>query len=66
MAGIRLKPVPYCRKCGGQMALRRPGPKDNWRPFWGCKGYPDCRGARSILSDGLPEGISAWGKQYDE
>ena len=43
----------YCRKCGATMKLRTPKETDNWRPFWGCKRYPDCDGSKEpvILDD---------------
>lgn len=36
---------PACPKCGQPMFLRiaRKGPKAG-QPFWGCSGYPNCRG----------------------
>jgi four helix bundle suffix protein len=36
---------PTCPNCGQPMVLRtaRKGPKAG-QPFWGCSGYPDCRG----------------------
>ncbi len=36
---------PACPNCGQPMLLRtaRKGPKAG-QPFWGCSGYPDCRG----------------------
>lgn len=39
------KPVPACPTCGGAMALRtaRQG-KNAGSRFWGCCGYPECRG----------------------
>lgn len=38
---------PTCPNCGKPMLLRtaRKGTKAG-RPFWGCSGYPDCRGTR--------------------
>jgi hypothetical protein len=41
---------PRCPKCGGEMVLRtaKTGANQGGR-FWGCKGYPNCRG---ILSYG--------------
>jgi len=37
--------APFCPRCGKPMALRtaRTG-KNAGRSFWGCTGYPDCRG----------------------
>jgi len=39
------KEAPVCKLCGRPMALRtaRTG-KNEGRSFWGCTGYPDCRG----------------------
>jgi ssDNA-binding Zn-finger/Zn-ribbon topoisomerase 1 len=37
------------------MVLRKPFPGQTWQPFWGCMQYPDCRGRRAILDNGLPE-----------
>lgn len=36
--------VPVCEKCGNHLAKRK-GPKGD---FWGCTGYPDCRGTKNI------------------
>jgi restriction system protein len=38
---------PACPACGGRMALRtaRTG-RHTGKTFWGCMGYPDCRGIR--------------------
>jgi ssDNA-binding Zn-finger/Zn-ribbon topoisomerase 1 len=52
---IQTKPIPYCPICGVRMVLRRPGPGQDWKPFWGCSQYPDCRGKRQIGPDGRPE-----------
>jgi hypothetical protein len=40
-------PAPLCPRCGAAMVLRtaRKGTEDE-RPFWGCTGYPECRGTR--------------------
>lgn len=37
-----------CPRCGRAM-IRRVAPKgsDAGKPFWGCSGFPDCRGTRS-------------------
>jgi four helix bundle suffix protein len=37
--------IPQCPQCGGVMVLRtaRAG-KNAGRQFWGCRGYPECRG----------------------
>ena len=39
--------TPACPKCGKPMRQRiaRQGPHAG-KPFWGCTGYPDCRGTR--------------------
>jgi len=45
---------PNCPLCGKPMRQRvaRKGPREG-RPFWGCSGYPDCRGTRPVdSSDG--------------
>ena len=54
---IRTKPVPWCPDCGALMKLRKPWThaRVQFTPFWGCSQYPDCRGRRNILADGLPE-----------
>jgi four helix bundle suffix protein len=41
--------APHCPKCGQTMVLRtaRQGPNAGSQ-FWGCSGYPDCRGTRKI------------------
>ena len=57
MTAIRTKPEPYCLECDAKMILRRPSGNQTWDPFWGCSQYPDCRGTRSINSDGTPAGI---------
>ena len=44
---------PACPICGGRMLQRiaKKGPRAN-QPFWGCSGYPDCRGTLPLsLSD---------------
>jgi restriction system protein len=40
---------PACPLCGRPMLQRiaRKGPNAN-RPFWGCSGYPDCRGTLAV------------------
>jgi four helix bundle suffix protein len=40
---------PACPVCGQPMLLRtaRKGPKTG-QPFWGCSGYPDCRGTLAV------------------
>jgi restriction system protein len=41
--------IPRCPQCGGSMALRtaRTG-KNAGRQFWGCTGYPKCKGATEV------------------
>ena len=49
--------IPACSACGKAMVLRtaRKGPKAGSQ-FWGCSGYPECKGVRvldgSVRSDG--------------
>ena len=45
---------PTCPLCGQLMRLRtaRKGPKAG-QPFWGCPGYPDCRGTLPANQRGL-------------
>jgi ssDNA-binding Zn-finger/Zn-ribbon topoisomerase 1 len=62
---IQTKPVPYCPECGGQMALRRPKPHQDFEPFWGCTDYPRCKGTRDIDSDGKPV-FDEIGDDYDQ
>jgi restriction system protein len=40
---------PACRNCGKPMVLRtaRKGSKAG-QPFWGCSGFPDCKGTRLV------------------
>lgn len=40
---------PHCRQCGRLMALRtaRSG-RNPGRQFWGCTGYPECKGAQEV------------------
>jgi len=42
---------PACPKCGKPMLRRtaRQGPKTG-QPFWGCSGYPDCKGTLPVVS----------------
>lgn len=41
--------APECRNCGKLMMLRtaRKGAKAG-QPFWGCTGFPDCKGAMPV------------------
>jgi restriction system protein len=40
---------PACPVCGQPMVQRiaRKGPRAN-QPFWGCSGYPDCKGTLAV------------------
>ncbi len=42
-------PIPQCPQCAKPMALRtaRTG-KHSGRQFWGCTGYPECRGTAEV------------------
>lgn len=42
-------PIPKCPQCGKPMALRtaKTG-KHSGRQFWGCTGYPECRGSAEV------------------
>jgi len=44
---------PACPKCGKPMLRRtaRQGPKTG-QSFWGCSGYPDCKGTLPVVSCG--------------
>ena len=57
--------APACPACGGLMALRtaRKGARAGSQ-FWGCAGYPECRGTRAIGSGGagLSDGSGGSGK----
>ena len=46
--GIKTYPPPPCPDCGAPMILRRPKAWQDWKPFWGCKFFPDCKGSRNI------------------
>jgi restriction system protein len=52
----RLTAPPNCPICGGQMVLRtaQKGMHAGSR-FWGCSGYPACKGARP--AEGVPQGL---------
>jgi hypothetical protein len=41
--------IPRCPECGKPMALRtaRTG-KNTGRQFWGCTGYPECKGTAEV------------------
>ena len=41
--------IPDCPQCGKPIVLRtaKQG-KNKGRSFWGCSGYPDCRGAETL------------------
>lgn len=53
--GIHTNPKPSCPECESTMRLIRPGPYNEWNPFWGCYSYPNCEGTRNIGEDGYPE-----------
>ncbi len=61
LTGIRVEArakqqdAPPCPECGKPMARRqaRSG-KNAGKAFWGCTGYPDCRGAREIGAETKP------------
>ncbi|NTU58560.1 MAG: four helix bundle protein [Chlorobiaceae bacterium] len=41
--------IPQCPKCGNPMVLRTAkAGKNEGRQFWGCSGYPDCKGIITI------------------
>jgi restriction system protein len=41
--------APNCPDCGKPMTRRKAGRGPNaGKPFWGCTGYPDCKGVREI------------------
>jgi len=46
-------PAPVCPRCGKTMALRttRKGERAGSQ-FWGCSGYPECKGTRSLEGSG--------------
>lgn len=44
-----LQSTPMCPDCGKPMARRTAkSGKNAGREFWGCTGYPDCKGAREV------------------
>jgi restriction system protein len=44
-----LKKIPLCRLCGGLMSLRTAkGGKNPASHFWGCTGYPACKGTSPL------------------
>jgi four helix bundle suffix protein len=49
------QPAPHCPLCGKIMRQRtaRRG-KHAGSPFWGCSGYPDCRGTRPFSGEPAP------------
>lgn len=59
LPALHILPVPECPECGAHMKLIKPGAKDWWTPFWGCSEYMNskCRGSRSVLDNGYPEGV---------
>jgi len=41
-------PVPACPLCNKPMRQRTASQGNHaGKPFWGCSGYPDCKGVRS-------------------
>ena len=41
--------APLCPECGGAMRARTAkAGKNAGQPFWGCTGYPDCKGTREM------------------
>ncbi|HVC82099.1 MAG TPA: four helix bundle suffix domain-containing protein [Chloroflexota bacterium] len=49
MVGEPDPPAPACPTCGGPMAPRTAHHGENaGSRFWGCRGYPECRGTRPI------------------
>jgi restriction system protein len=47
---------PACPRCGQPMVKRiaRKGPRAN-QPFWGCSGYPDCKGTLEVNPPKKPD-----------
>ena len=42
-------PIPPCPKCGKTMVLRTAkSGKSAGKQFWGCSGYPDCKGVMNV------------------
>lgn len=58
---------PACPDCGKTMVLRtaRQGKQPGSR-FWGCSGYPDCRGTRELGSDGSDGSVGSDGSRRKE
>ncbi len=54
----RAKAAPTCAACGQAMVLRtaRKGGRAGSR-FWGCSGYPECKGTRELGSDGSDRSV---------
>lgn len=59
LAGIRVaararqEAAPVCPCCGKAMTRRKAqSGKNAGREFWGCTGYPDCKGVREIGAEG--------------
>ena len=47
---------PKCPKCGREMVLRVAEKGDNMGlHFWGCPGYPVCKGAVDLVGSGKPK-----------
>lgn len=47
--------APACPVCGKEMRKRTAGKGPNaGRPFWGCAGYPECRGLLKVSNGSAP------------
>ncbi|MDX9980508.1 MAG: four helix bundle suffix domain-containing protein [Lentisphaeria bacterium] len=52
-ARARQEAAPVCPCCGKAMTRRKAqSGKNAGREFWGCTGYPDCKGVREIGAEG--------------
>lgn len=52
-AQAQLQGAPVCPDCGKPMVRRKAkSGKNAGREFWGCTGYPKCRGVREVEEDG--------------
>jgi hypothetical protein len=45
---LQQQQTPPCPKCGGRMHLVNPKPGQEFKPFYGCDEYPDCKGTKSL------------------
>jgi hypothetical protein len=41
--------IPTCPKCQNPMKKREPKRNQNFKPFWGCVQFPECRATQQIL-----------------